>query len=444
MKFSEEELIKATGATILKHSGGEYEISTDTRTIKSGDIYLPLKGASFDGENFIENAISSGANAYFTTSGKIYEGAKTILKVKDTLTAYLKLANYYRNKINPTTIGVTGSCGKTTTKELISSVLSKKFKTHKTFSNHNNEIGFCQTVLSMPKDTQMLIVEMGMRGLGEIELISKNANLDIAVITNSGSAHVGRLGSLDNIAKAKCEITAGLKENGTFIAKNQDIIKKHLLFNGEKIFYSLKDAKILEESKSYSKFEYKNNIYELNVDGEYNIENSLAAIEIGLQTGMNPDEIRQGLFQYKPIEKRWEQIDVSGYKFINDSYNANPDSMKASVKTFLDLYDNPLVILGNMGELGEDEALYHRQVGEFIVEYLTKNNKKCKFITIGDLAGEISEVLIHNGFYAKKFNNCEDAVLYIVENINKDYTIFLKASRSMEFERIPELIKRGI
>lgn len=444
MKFSEEELIKATGATAVKSCGGEYEVSTDTRTIKGGDIYLPLKGASFDGENFIENALSSGANAYFTTSDKIFEGAATVLKVENTLTAYLKLANFYRNKINPVTVGVTGSCGKTTTKELIASVLSKKFKTHKTFSNHNNEIGFCQTVLSMPEDTQMLIVEMGMRGLGEIELISKYADLDIAVITNSGSAHVGRLGSLDNIAKAKCEIVSGLKKNGTFISKNQEIIKKHLIFEGEKIFYSLDDVKILTQSKAYSKFEYKNNIYELNTDGEYNIENSLAAIEIGLKTGMTPEEIKEGLAQYKPIEKRWEQIEVSGYRFINDSYNANPDSMKASVKTFLDLYENPIVILGNMGELGENEALYHRQVGEYIVKYLTENNKKCKFLTVGNLAEEIAEVLIANGFYAKKFDSCKDTALYIVENINKDYTIFLKASRSMEFEQIPEFIKRGI
>ena len=219
MMFSRDELIEITGAIVLKDEISPLKtlaISTDTRTIKETDIYLPLKGASFDGENFIDKALDAGALAYFTTNECIFENAKLVLKVENTLNAYLKLAQYYKQKFNPITIGITGSSGKTTTKEIVYSVLNEKFKTHKTFSNHNNEIGFCQTILSMPTDTEALIVEMGMRGLGEIELISTHLNPDYAIITNSGTAHVGRLGSLDNIAIAKCEITKGLKQNGTF------------------------------------------------------------------------------------------------------------------------------------------------------------------------------------------------------------------------------------
>ena len=159
---------------------------------------------------------------------------------------------------------------------------------------------------------------------------------------------------------------------------------------------------------------------------------------------MQPQQIKAGLMKYKSIEKRWEQVEVGGYKFINDSYNANPDSMKASVKTFLDLYEKPIVVLGNMGELGEDEKIYHKQVGEFIVKYLSDNNKHCKFLTVGNLAEEIFKTLTANGYDAINFINNKDAAVYIVENINKDNTIFLKASRSMEFEQIPEFIKRGI
>ena len=204
--FNKEELIEAAGAKILKDSVIEkdYSISTDTRTITSNDIYLPLKGESFDGEKFIENALDKGAIAYFTSKNKVYDSADLVLQVNDTKDAYLKIAQYYREKINPIVIGVTGSSGKTTTKEMVYAVLNYKFKTHKTFSNHNNEIGFCQTVLSMPDDTQVLIVEMGMRGLGEIDLITKHLKPDYAIVTNCGSAHVGRLGSLDNIAIAKC------------------------------------------------------------------------------------------------------------------------------------------------------------------------------------------------------------------------------------------------
>lgn len=442
MMFNKEELTKVTGAELLKDSGKSlnYNISTDTRTIKSNDIYLPLKGANFDGEKFIDKALESGAKAYFTTSDSVFDDAELVLKVENTLDAYLDIAKYYRNKINPVTIAITGSAGKTTTKELVYSVVSQKYKTQKTFSNHNNEIGFCQTVLGMDNDTQALIVEMGMRGLGEIELISTHLEPDYAIITNCGSAHVGRLGSLDNIARAKCEITKGLKNNGILFAKNQERIKNFVGFNGEKIYYSLDDVKILEQTKSYSKFEYKNEVYELNVEGEYNIENSLSAIELGQKLGLTKDEIKKGLYSYRSIEKRWEEEEIQGLKFINDSYNANPESVKASVKTFVELYKNPVVVLGDMKELGGNEIEYHREVGR----YLSKLNKNVKYLTVGNLAKEIGKELENNGFEAHYFNSNKDASCYILENLNKDNTIFLKASRSMQFEEILDNIRRGI
>lgn len=442
MMFKREELIEATGAQCLKNDCDNFEgfkISTDTRTIAKGDIYLPLKGANFDGEKFIEQALNSGAVGYFTTSDTVFDGAKLVLKVNDTKDAYLNLAKFYRFKINPKTVMITGSSGKTTTKEIVYSVLSQKLKTQKTFSNHNNEIGFCQTVLGMPTDTQALVVEAGMRGLGEIELISKHLEPDFAIITNSGTAHIGRLGSLDNIAEAKCEIASGLNENGAFIALNQEIIKKHLKYNGKKIFYSLKDVKILERKVGYSKFEYKNNIYELNVEGDYNIENSLAAIELGYCFGLSYEEIAQGLKSYKPIEKRWEVENVGGINFINDSYNANPDSMKASVKTFVELYENPVVVLGNMGELGENEVQYHKEVGL----YLSELKKTVKYFVVGNLAAEIGKVLEQSGFEVKYFDNNEQVAKEIAKTCSNSETVFLKASRSMEFEKIIENV-RGI
>lgn len=439
MMFEKEELIKATGAKIIKDCNIDcgYSISTDTRTIKQGDIYLPLKGETFDGEKFIDKATEAGAKAYFTTTDIVFDGAELVLKVDNTKKAYIDIANYYRKKINPITVGITGSAGKTTTKELVYSVLKEKFKTQKTFSNHNNEIGFCQTVLGMDIDTQALIVEMGMRGIGEIEEISIPLEPDFAIITNCGSAHIGRLGSLDNIAKAKCEIAKGLKPSGTFIALNQEIIKKHLDFNGEKIFYSIIDVEILEKAPSYSKFKYKNHIYELNVEGEYNIENSLSAIELGLKLGMSEELIAKGLAAYRPIEKRWEVEKIKGFKFINDSYNANPESMKASVKTFIELYENPVVILGDMGELGEDEEKYHRQVGE----YLSSLNNSVKYLLVGKLAQNIGKPLELRGFEVNYFDNTKDVSCYIVENLNKSNTIFLKASRAMKFEDILNYIR---
>ena len=285
MMFKLDEILKATGAELIKNNceSDDFALSTDTRTIKEGELYLPLKGASFDGEKFVRNAIDAGAAGCFVTKNEYPDNAKIVLKVKDALDAYLKLANFYKNKINPKVVAITGSSGKTTTKEIVASVLDEKFKVHKTFSNHNNEIGFCQTVLSMPEDCEVLIIEMGMRGFGEIELLSKYAEPDFAIITNAGSAHIGRLGSLDNIAKAKCEIVNHLKENGTFIAQNNERIKKFADFKGEKIYYSLADVEVLERRPSYSKFIYKEREYELNVEGDYNIENSLSAINLGIQ-----------------------------------------------------------------------------------------------------------------------------------------------------------------
>ena len=442
IRMKEEEIRDFCNCEILKSANKncDYKISTDTRTINNGDIYLPLKGANFDGEKFIKDALKKGAIGYFTTNDVIFDSAEIIIQVKDTLKAYLELANGYRTKINPKVVAITGSSGKTTTKEMVYSVLSQKYNTVKTFSNHNNEIGFCQTVFSMTPQTEVLIIETGMRGLGEIELITKYAKPDYAIITNSGSAHIGRLGSLENIAKAKCEIAKYLNPKGAFIALNQDIIKNTVQYDGEQIYYSINDVEILEKRTGYSKFVYKKNEYELNIEGDYNIENSLSAIETGLKLGLSYEQIKTGLASYHPIEKRWEAEEINGYKVINDSYNANPESMKASVKTFIELYKDSVVVLGNMGELGENEGEYHREVGR----YLSRTNiKNVKYITVGDLAREIGEELATSGFDVKYFMSNEEAACYILDNINVGTTIFLKASRSMKFEEIIERLKRG-
>lgn len=440
MMFNLDEILKASGAELIKNASecDDYSISTDTRTIKAGELYLPLKGASFDGEKFLQNAVDAGAGGCFITGDEYPENAQVVLKVENTLEAYMRLANFLRTKFNPKVVAITGSSGKTTTKEIVYSVVSEKFKSHKTFSNHNNEVGFCQTVLSMPENCEVLIIEMGMRGFGEIELLSRHAQPDYAIITNAGSAHIGRLGSLDNIAKAKAEIALHLKDNGTFISQNNERIKKFVDFAGDKVYYSVEDVEILERRPSYSKFIYQGKEYELNVEGDYNVENSLSAITLGYKLGITYDEIRRGLAAYKPIEKRWEVEEVHGYKIINDSYNANPESMKASVSTFVKLYQNPVVILGNMGELGEAEVELHRAVGDYLANISPKN---VKYLTVGHLAREICIPLEDAGFFVKNFENNDEVSKYLLANVYAGNTIFLKASRSMKFEQIIENLK---
>ena len=427
------DLIAATNAKVLKDidENLDVKISTDTRTISKGDFYLPLKGASFDGEKFIEQALEKGAVGAFST------GENGTLQVEDTLKAYLELANWRRNKLNFKVVAITGSSGKTTTKELVASALSEKFKTFKTPLNHNNEIGFCQTIFEAPDDTEVLVLEMGMRGLGEIELLSKYSEPDITIISNIGTAHIGRLGSKENIAKAKCEIVKYQRGN-IFIAHDDELIKNTVEFSGKKIFYSIKDVKILEKNANYSQFEYKNHTYELNVGGDYNIENALSAINAGLALGMNEDEIKEGLKKYSPIEKRWEGVNASGFEIINDSYNANPESMRAFVDTIFEHYKNYVLILGDMGELGENEIKYHKELGEYINSHKLLD-KNAKILTIGKLSKEISSQIVN--CYSNHFDSIEEIIPYIKENIEKSSTIFLKASRSMGFEKIIELLK---
>ena len=448
MKFNEKEILTACSAEVLKKSnnGLLFEISTDTRTIKEGQIYLPLKGETFDGEKFIPQALEKGAVGYFTTGSEVLEGAEVVFKVENTLTAYLELARFVRRKYSPKTVAITGSSGKTTTKEMVYAVLSEKFNTQKTLSNHNNEIGLCQTILGIKEDTQELIVEMGMRGLGEIELLSKYSEPDYAIITNAGSAHLGRLGSLDNIAKAKSEIVNHLNINGVLIANDNPRLHKFTEnYKGERVWFSITDVEILEQRQGYSKYLYKGQEYELNVEGGYNIENSLSAIEVALKIGMSYDEVKSGLLAYHPIEKRWEAEKIGGFSVINDSYNANPESMKASVSTFLSLYKNPVVILGNMGELGSQEEELHSEVGKFLADKISKNSalKEVKFLTVGHLAEKIGESLEKQGIFVRNFATNLDAAHYVLENIDEESTIFLKASRSMKFEEIIEYLREN-
>lgn len=437
--FSIDEIINATKAKVLKKEidTGIYEVSTDTRTIGEGQIYLPLKGANFDGEDFISNALESGAFGYFTKRDYILENSKLVLQVSDCLRAYLDLAKYYKAKVKPKIVAITGSSGKTTTKEMMASVMREAFKTHKTEMNFNNEIGLCKTILSMPEDTEVLVLEMGMRGFGEIDFLSSYANPDIAVITNVGTAHIGRLGSRENIARAKCEIVNHLNENGVFIAPDDELIKNNVK---DGVFINSDDIEITERKIGYTAFNYKGFRYELNIEGDYNVQNAICVIEAGLALGIDNEKIAQGLKKFIPVGNRWDIQEIKGYKVINDSYNANPDSMLAVIKTVLQNYEKPILfVLGNMGELGKDEILYHQKLGIFLSDAISDG---ISVLTVGELAREISDVLNNIGKNSLNFNTNDEAGQYILDNVPQGTTIVLKASHSMQFEKILDYLKR--
>ncbi len=437
MKFNIDEIIKVTGAKILHKANidGTFDISTDTRKLESGNIYLPLRGENFDGHNFIDKAIENGAAGYFTQQEyKINKNADFVLYVQNTLVAYLKLARYIREKINPKVIAITGSSGKTTTKEMLASVLSTTFKTHKSKLNHNNEIGLCETMISMPLDTEVLVLEMGMRNLGEIQLLTSYSLPDAGIITNIGSAHVEKLGNLKNIAVAKCEIASNLASEGIFIGQNSDILRENLHYDGKQVLVSLSDCKNIKIEIGKTVFEYSGDAYELTVEGEHNIENAMLVIEAAKWAGVDVDNIKKGFLNYKPIEKRWEISEINGLTFINDSYNANPESMVAVLKTFLSVHKPPLaLILGDMGELGKDEITYHKKIGEFLSAY-----NDVILLTVGELAKFISRAC---SLKSEHFNSKKECAEYVKNNLKKGTTVLLKASRIMKFEEIIEMVK---
>ncbi len=434
MKFKFEELVKATNAKVLQsiNTSGTFSISTDSRKINVCDVYIPLKGENFDGHDFIDSAIQNGARGYFTSDkNKILPGAKFVLYVENTLIAYMQIALMYKEKINPITVAITGSSGKTTTKEMMASVLSESYKIHKTALNHNNEVGQCQTILSMPENTEVLILEMGMRGLGEIELLSKYARPDIALVINTGSTHVGRLGSVRNIAKAKCEISKYLHKEGILIAHDTDLIRKMNKYKGQTLYLSLEspELKNINLHRNSSEFQYKNYKYTLNIEGLHNIQNSLFVINTALRLGMSEEKIAAGLAKFKPIEKRWEVSEICGIKIINDSYNSNPESLKAAISTFLSTQPAPRwLVLGDMKELGKKERAYHKEIGEFLNKF-----NDVKLITVGNLAKFIAKTTVHEHFC---FLDNSKAAKFIKENAEAGSVLLFKASRSMKFEEI--------
>lgn len=321
-------------------------LNTDSRVIKPGEIFLALEGKSFDGHDHIAQAFEKGAS--YAISHKKIEGIdqEKICLVENTLSTYHQLASLYIKTLKPLVIAITGSSGKTTTKEILIKVLKKKFKVHATEKNFNNEIGVPKTILEMPTDTEVLILEMGMRGLGEISLLSKTACPNIAVITNIGTAHIERLGSVDNIRKAKLEIIEGLED-----------------FHGWKEL----DATLLLDENNYNKLQatgkrLPRNTLSFNSEAAYKL-NTLrssglnadvnAVAKIATLLGLSEEEIQSGLLEYSPEAGRGKMSkDEAGNTIIDDSYNASPESVRNSIEAIIAEFKDKkkIAVIGEIAE----------------------------------------------------------------------------------------------
>ena len=437
----------------------------DSKEVKEGDVYIALKGERFDGNDFCQSAIDNGAKVCIVSkdvrekendtklvnteadkiNNSIKENKVTIIKVEDTLKALQEIATYKRMQYNIPVVAVTGSVGKTSTKDLIASVVSQKYNTLKTKGNYNNEIGLPLTILGLTNEEAM-VVEMGMNHLGEIRKLTNIAKPTVAVITNIGTAHIGNLGSRENILKAKLEILEGLQGNTVVINNDNDLLHKWVNENKEKyniITYGIKNKSkyMATDIKSFEdKSEFKvvcekdesinNKMVTVPVGGEHFILNSLCAIAVGEYLNVPTEKIINGIANLELTKKRMEVLtSKSGATVINDTYNANYDSMKAAI-TYLKEIKNKrkIAVLGDMLELGDYSKELHEKVGEEVDESIDI------LITIGKEAKYIAEKS-----KAKQIIECKDneeAVRKLKELETKDDAILLKASNGMKFFEI--------
>jgi UDP-N-acetylmuramoyl-tripeptide--D-alanyl-D-alanine ligase len=457
--FNVSEMVGAVGGKLV--AGAENKefsnFSKDTRTIKNGDFYIPLIGEQFDGHDYIPDAIQKGASGFFLSKKyarreELIQEAMSlnseivIIEVDDTLLALQTLAGYNRDrKSQVKLIAVTGSVGKTSTKEMIHSVLEKGFHILKTEGNLNNEIGLPLTLLRL-NDEEVCVVEMGMSSFGEISLLSKLAKPDIAVITNIGVAHIGILGSRENIFKAKQEILNGLKENGTLIVNGDDQFLKTLESSDhlKVIKYGIENTDVdiqasdISNEKSSTVFHVDHTKYRLNCIGRHNIYNALCAMAVGRELGLQEEQFVEGYSGYKNENMRMQQVHLKkDILLINDAYNANFDSMKAGIEAVDALQaKRKILVLGDMYELGEYSVDHHRKIGEL----LTGKNPDL-LITCGKDSIEISNAMKKGSENpAYHFEDKKDAISKLKEIVSEGDLIYFKASRGMKFEEIVNAI----
>ena len=409
-------------------------ISTDTRTIKKNNIFFCLKGEKFDGNLFIDQAFRLGASFVIYDDEKLNYKSEKAIKVKNVLKTLQALAKYHRSKFNIPVIGLTGSNGKTTSKELINSVLSQKFNVTFTSNNFNNHIGVPLTILKIDRKTDLAIIEMGANHLGEIDLLCNIADPNIGYITNFGKAHLEGFGGIEGVIKGKSELYEYIRESkGVILINNDDRIQREksrgintFSFGKSKksdfLIYNTSSNKNLCEASLNDK-KITSNLY-----GEYNFENINASIAMGIHFGLSFDQIENGIKNYIPKNNRSEMIKTKKNLLFVDSYNANPTSMELSIQSFMKFKEvKKTLILGDMHEIGKTYLIEHERILNSI-----KNNKDLKIF----LVGKIFNKLKFNSGRIHFFNETNELIEYFKKNLITGHTILLKGSRKINLEKV--------
>lgn len=429
------------------------DISTDSRSINNENLFIPLVRENFDGHEFIQQAIAKGASASLWSKDiPLPKEDFPFILVEDTTKALQELARSYLSEVSPKVIGITGSNGKTSTKDILASLLKTQYKTHKTKGNFNNGIGVPLTILAMSEDTEMIVLEMGMDNFGQIELLTSIAPPDAAVITNIGAAHLEGLKTPENIAKAKLEILRGLKRDKLFLYYGDDRMLKSQVEMVEsqheiKSFgmdisndYQPEILFINESGDTFQLKEPKSEELFLPMLGEHQVLNATAAIAIARYFGISFENIKKGLLSVEKTGMRNELVKGNGFTILDDSYKSNPASVRAALSTLYSItgYAQKIAVLGDMLGLGDDEIDMHREIGEEI-----KSDKIDYLFTIGEFGKYIYETAEEN-FSSDKifhFDDKDKLVEKVKEVTEKDALVLVKASRPLAMEEVVEKLK---
>lgn len=450
--LTSEDILKATGGRII--SGGEQSlefdgITTDSRAVKNGMLFIPLAGERFDGHDYIGSAAEHGASAALTHKDTVEADEIMLIKVDDTRKALGDIARYYKQKYFVPSVAITGSVGKTTTKDMISAVLSEHFRTLKTPNNFNNDIGVPLTIFGLEKEHEMAVIEMGMNHFGEIEYLSGIALPDAAVITNIGMSHIENLGSQEGIFKAKMEITSRFGKENTLFVNGDDRFLKNVSSGA----YSVVKYGLDQNCDIYAKDIVNNGLSgisftavcgdaefkaEVTQPGIHNVYNALAAIAVGMHFGVTAEECVSGLKHCVYTSQRLEVITHGIIEVINDCYNSSPDSVRAALKVQQQsLMKRRIAILGDILEMGGFAPKAHYDLGEDVASAGID-----MLITVGENAAKMADGARDAGMTnVISYEKTNDILGDLPELLKDGGSVLVKASHGMHFEKITNAIK---
>ena len=429
-------------------------VSTDSRTLQTGDLFVPLRGENFDGHKFIEQAVERGAAGAMVEnkwSGNAPENF-ALIRVADTLAGYQTLAANYRASLPIKVIAITGSNGKTSTKDFVAATLARKFRVTKTEANFNNHVGLPQTMLAANRDDEIAVWEIGMNHPGEIAALAKRAAPDVAIITNVGIAHIEFMGSREAIAEEKGALAEALTANGTLILNAEDAFSDAIAKRtGAKIILagiengSVRATDISQHSTG-SEFTILEGAHrcraQLPVPGIHMVQNAMLAVAAGRVFGLSLEECAVGLASTPLTKARLQIREIDGIQFIDDSYNANPDSMKAALRTLveLDADGRRIAVLGEMGELGAESESGHREVGEAAAALRID-----ELIAVGAVGAIIARAAEKAGLEKSvAVNSPQEAAKLLEKNATAGDLILIKGSRAARMERVLEEFARRV